>query len=673
MQTNWIGRSEGAEVVFKSEDGDDIVVFTTRPDTLWGATFMVLAPEHPLVDKLTPASHRAGVEAYQYEASRQSEIERTSTSKEKTGVFIGAYAINPVNGERIPIWIADYVLMTYGTGAIMAVPAHDERDFAFALKFGLPIIPVIARPDDVAKSYLMAGSYSADLPDLLRDAQIPFEARDGTLYVTMSGEQADRYIALVTGRIKAGYWNEVAGARWVFIFADGVEWFDSVAADRRILARCQELEPSVRDRRSVMEMLRAQPFYSDVLYHSEYGTMINSGEFSGTPGDVAKKNVIAWLAESGKGKAAVNYRLRDWLISRQRYWGAPIPIIYCPSCGTVPVPYEDLPVRLPETLEIPLYRRKRAEVCGGVPARQVSAVRRRCQARDRYHGYFYVFFVVSVCLCHPLLEGRRALEPRRHAVGAAGGQYWLPVDQYTGGPEHATMHLLYTRFFTKAMHDMGLVPFDEPMTRLFNQGIILGPDGNRMSKSRGNVVAPDEWVSRYGADAVRAYLMFIGPWDMGGPWNFQGIEGVSRFLDRVWNLVVEAEEPASTPGTEQQAADGDAAVRELRHMTHRTVQKVTEDIEAFKFNTMLAALMEFNNYLYKVRDTAVAGTVAWNEALDSLLLMMAPSMPHITEELWQRRHAVLPNTRPRIAYTCNPGRPGIPSWRAPRSSPWWCR
>ncbi len=545
MQTNWIGRSEGAEVNFETENGRTISVFTTRPDTLWGATFMVLAPEHALVRELTTEACRDAVEDYQLKASRQSEIERTATDKEKTGVFIGAYAINPVNRQRIPIWIADYVLTTYGTGAIMAVPAHDERDFEFALKFDLPVIPVIARNDGLAKSLVRPGAVTADFAARLAEAGIEYavgaaDQPPGSLCVTLHGpEQVERYMRLASASIQPGHYVDVAGARFTFIFPDGPQDLDSMAADRKILARCQALEPALREHRTAMEILHARMFYRDVLLHAEYGTMINSGEFSGTPGSEAKPRVIAWLAQRCQGQAAVNYRLRDWLISRQRYWGAPIPMIYCSQCGVVPVPYEDLPVRLPIDAQIPptgenalkfheSFRHVKCPQCGGDAERETDTMDTfMCSS---WYNYAYVT---------PNYKAGQTLHASDVPWDAEEGAYWLPVDLYTGGPEHATMHLLYTRFFTKAMRDMGLVPFGEPMLRLFNQGIILGPDGNRMSKSHGNVVAPDEYVERYGADTVRLYLMFIGPWDMGGPWNFQGIEGVRRFLERVWNVVLE--------------------------------------------------------------------------------------------------------------------------------------
>jgi leucyl-tRNA synthetase len=324
MQTNWIGRSEGASVTFQSERGDPIEVFTTRPDTLWGATFMVLAPEHPLVDSLTTPAQQASVKAYKLQADRQTEIERTATDKEKTGVFIGAYAINPVNGQRIPIWIADYVLMTYGTGAIMAVPAHDERDFDFALKFGLPIIPVIERPDGRAKSAVWDGSVTGDFGTALSNAGFTWEWLEipgrGAFYgVTLEGyAQVGAYAGLLQAHLRPGHWGDVVGMGWQVVFHDGVMALDSPQADAAIMARCHAGYEAMRPFRTTMEMWWAVEWYRDVLYHDAYGMMIHSAEFSGTPGDAAKIRVTEWLASRGVGQAAVNYRLRDWLISRQR-------------------------------------------------------------------------------------------------------------------------------------------------------------------------------------------------------------------------------------------------------------------------------------------------------------------------------------------------------------------
>lgn len=510
MQRNWIGRSEGAEITFKSEAGDPITVFSTRPDTLWGATFMVLAPEHPLVAKLTSAEQKASVDAYVAEAIRKTEVERQSTDDEKpkTGVWIGAYAINPASQERVPIWIADYVLMTYGTGAIMAVPGHDERDFAFAKTFGLEIKRVVVQAEQTAET--------------------PLEAA----------------------------------------------------------------EPA-------------------------YGTVVNSGQIDGLSSAEAKEAVINWLEAEQLGKRAINYRLRDWLVSRQRYWGTPIPMIYCPTCGTVPVPEDQLPLLLPDSVDFkptgesplklhPTWRFTTCPTCGGEAERDTDTM-------DT--------FVDSSWYQVRYLSPHEANAPFTKAIT----DKWLPVDQYTGGREHAVMHLLYTRFWWKAMRDMGLVSANEPMTRLINQGVILGEDSNKMSKSRGNVIDPDMLVAQYGADTVRTFLMFIGPWEQGGPWNNRGIEGCVRFLDRTWRVVTD------TP--QRHDAAGDAST--LERQTHRIIKKVGDDLQRFAFNTAIAGLMEFVNELMKARETDVYGTATWRKATETLTLLLAPIAPHIAEELWE--------------------------------------
>jgi leucyl-tRNA synthetase len=536
QQTNWIGRSEGAEVTFevaRDGGGEEIRVFTTRPDTLFGATFMVLAPEHPLVGSLTAPDRKADVEAYVARAQEQTEIERLSTDREKTGVAIGADAINPVNGERIPIFVADYVLGGYGTGAIMAVPAHDERDFAFAQQFGLPIRQV------VAGSAAEAGA----------------AAPDSTL--------AEAYVA-----------------------------------------------------------------------HSEDEVLVNSGEYSGLPADEGGRRIVAWLAEQGKGKAAITYRLRDWLISRQRYWGTPIPIIYCDTHGVVPVPEEDLPVRLPDTVDYagsgvnPLTRDEAFlnVPCpiGGEPAR------RETDTMDTFMDSSWYWY--------------RYLSPDKPdgPIDLDLSEGWTPVDQYTGGAEHAVMHLLYAREFTKMIRDLGMTQQNEPWRRVFNQGQILGMDGERMSKSRGNTQDPDELVSKYGADTVRLFLMFMGPWDQGGPWSPTGIGGVHRFLNRVWALALdphyrEPGDPAA--GSLPDGQDEAGARAAVRAAAHKTLLDVTADYEHFHFNTMVAKLMELTNTLFRYRGSAVAGGTEWDEAVRMLLQMLAPAAPHITEELWSRRLA----------------------------------
>jgi leucyl-tRNA synthetase len=624
LQRHWIGRSEGARVVFHTQDEDPLEVFTTRPDTLWGATFMVLAPEHPLVAKVTSEAQRPAVEGYVQQAVRQTDIQREATDKEKSGVFTGGYATNPVNGNRIPIWIADYVLMTYGTGAIMAVPSHDERDFEFALKFGLPILPVIARPDGRAKSFALRSSMAEGFGAALEAAGIAFENGEDGWYVSLEAGQIDEYVQIASARIQPGYWNEIVGSGWKFIFAGEagaqvMDW-DSVEAEQDILARCQALEPNVASARSLMEMLWGCEFYRDVLYHSEYGEMIHSGAFSGVPGDRAKAQVTEWLAERGLGERAINYRLRDWLISRQRFWGAPIPIIYCPEHGAVPVPDEELPVELPDDVEWlptgesplklhPTWKQTTCPVCQA-PAERETDTLDTFMCSSWYHLRYL----------NPDYD-QGPFDPEEY-------DYWMPVDTYTGGIEHATMHLIYTRFFHKAGRDMGVMKDPEPMTQLRNQGIILGEDSEKMSKSRGNVVAPDDLVHRYGADTVRAYLMFFARWDMGAPWNSSGIEGAARWVRRLWTLV---SEPASQPRTATPET-----LRALRRKLHQTVRQVTRDFETFEFNTIVSGLMELMNEMYRARDAGAAETPEWKEAVDMYLRMVAPVSPHVAEELWAR-------------------------------------
>ncbi len=512
MQRNWVGRSTGADISFGLDhpgvEEKEIRVFTTRPDTLYGVTFMVLAPEHPLVEKLTSPERKAEVEEYIARSRRQTEIERLSTEKEKDGVFTGAYCVNRVNGEKVPVWIADYVLLSYGTGAVMAVPAHDERDFAFAKKYDIPIRVVIAPP---------------------------------------------------------GWQGE-------------------------------ELEEA----------------------YIEPGTMVNSERFNGTPSEQGIEAVSSYLAENGWGGPTVTYRLRDWLISRQRYWGAPIPMIYCDKCGIVPVPEKDLPVLLPEDAEF----KPTGESPLAYNEKFVNTTCPKCSAPAKRETDTMDTFMCSNWYFLRYTSPHYDTGP----FDPEKVKYWLPVDLYTGGAEHAVMHLLYSRFFFKAIRDIGLVEFDEPFTRLFNQGVIIA-DKQKMSKSRGNVINPDEYVIELGADAVRVYLMFIGPWEQGGDWNDSGISGVSRWLNRVWNLVLEPYGGGK--------ATGEKADIELQRMTHQTIRKVTGDIERLRFNTMVAALMELTNYLSRAKEEGSVTASVWQDALEKLLLLLAPSTPHFAEELWQ--------------------------------------
>ena len=512
LQTNWIGKSEGASVVFKTEQGDPLEVFTTRPDTLWGVTFMVLAPEHPLVKKLTTPDNKAKVEAYVQESVRQTEIQREATDKEKSGVFTGGYAINPVNGERVPVWVADYVLMTYGTGAIMGVPAHDQRDFDFARKFGLDV-RVVIQPKDMEE-------------------------------------------------------------------LDGASMAQAVPAE---------------------------------------GTMVNSGPLTGTPGDEAIHKAIQLIEEKGFGKGAVTYRIRDWLISRQRYWGAPIPVVFCPKCGAVPVPEDQLPVMLPDDVEWrptgesplklhPSWRFTKCPQCGGDAERETDTM-------DTFmcSSWYHLAYLSPKNPDWPFKQDEY--------------DYWMPVDCYTGGVEHATMHLIYTRFFHKAFRDLGVTKEAEPMLQLRNQGQILGPDGQRMSKSRGNVIDPDEQVRLYGADTVRSYLMFGYRWQVGGPWDPGNIQGSHRWLGRVWTIFLEEGKTA---------ADTTKLDRQLRRRVHQTLRSVTGDFEHFEFNTVVSGLMELLNDMVEIKENGGWNTSAWQEAVDIYLRMMAPVAPHISEELWAR-------------------------------------
>lgn len=440
--------------------------------------------------------------------------------------------------------------------------------------------------------------------------------------MTLRGDgQTERYIDLMKKYLLPGGWNEIVGSRWLFLFADKsgkVETMplDSIASDKRILARCKELEPNVRDKRTVMEMLNGLEFYRDVLFHADYGAMIYSSQFTGNADGV--KAVTSFLEQKGWGNGSVSYRMRDWLISRQRYWGAPIPMVYCDKCGIVPVSEKDLPVLLPEEAdfnhpgESPLkYNEKWVNAacpnCGGPGKRET----------DTLDGFMCSsWYFERYCSPH-YSQGPFDLEKIK---------YWMPVEIQTGGAEHAVMHLLYARFFTMALRDMGLLPFGEPFTRLFNQGIIIAGH-EKMSKSKGNVVNPDEYVSELGADTVRAYMMFIGPWEQGGEWFDSGISGVSRWLNRVWKLVLEDYRPG-TPN--------DTASRELQRVTHRTIKKVTDDLERLRFNTMVASLMEMTNYLAKVHEAASVPADLWRSSIESLLVMLAPTAPHIAEELWQR-------------------------------------
>ena len=518
MQRNWIGRSEGVEISFDiSEyalDTPEIRTFTTRIDTIYGVTFLVLAPEHPLVAQLATDTHRPAVTDYIRQARAASEIDRLAADREKTGVFTGAYARNPLNDERVPIYIADYVLTTYGTGAVMGVPAHDARDFAFARQYRLPIRTVIAP----------------------------------------------------------------------------IEWDGSPPQDA----------------------------------YTGPGFMTNSGPYDGMTDTEGAAAIANDVARRGWGRRATTYRLRDWLISRQRYWGTPIPMIYCDRCGILPVPESDLPVLLPEDADFrPTGQSPLAinDAFVNTPCPQCAGpARRETDTMDTFMDSSW--YMLRYCTPH------YAAGPFEPAVTAD----WMPVQQYTGGAEHAVMHLLYSRFFIKALRDLGLLHIDEPFLRLFNQGVILGQDHEKMSKSRGNVVNPDDVVGQVGADAVRCFLMFIGPWDQGGPWSDEGSNGVVRWLNRLWTLA--AHNPDQLPPSPD-TADPDA-VRATQRILHQTIRKSHDDLDKFKFNTAIAALMELANHLTRVWNDRAVDAPTWRECIAKTLLMLAPLAPHLAEELWER-------------------------------------
>ena len=513
MQTNWIGKSEGVEIEFDISEYNleqaSLKTFTTRIDTIYGVTFVVMAPEHPLVPFLTTSKNENEVQAYVTKSRQASEIERLSTEREKTGVFTGSFCINKLTGDKVPILVGDYVLHSYGTGVVMGVPAHDQRDFEFASRYELPI-KVVVSP---------------------------------------------------------------------------TEW-DGEPLKEAFVGR---------------------------------GVQVNSGQFDGLNNSDAMAGITGMIEDRGIGKRQVNYRMRDWLISRQRYWGTPIPIIYCDLCGTVPVPDEELPVILPEdaeflpTGESPLalhekFVNTQCPNCKGSATRETDTM-------DTFVDSSWYFL--------------RYTSPnfKEAAFDPETVNNWNPVDQYTGGVEHAVMHLLYARFFVKAIRDLGLISFHEPFQRLFNQGTIIYK-GAKMSKSRGNVIAPDEYVKGVGADVVRTYLMFIGPWDQGGEWNDSGINGAARWLNRVWELAGQDKGGLLQNGSP-------ISDKNLERDTHIAIKKVTGDLDRFKYNTAISSLMEYTNQISEQYREGQVSVNVWANALDNLLILMSPIVPHLTEEMWE--------------------------------------
>jgi leucyl-tRNA synthetase len=512
LQQDWIGKSIGAEVDFAVDGLDEVLrVFTTRPDTLFGATYMVLAPEHPLVDKITTAEHKEAVNKYREEAARKSDLDRTDLAKEKTGVFTGAFAINPVNNEKIPIWISDYVLISYGTGAIMSVPAHDERDFEFAQKFDLPIIAVV--------------------------------------------ESSDAELAQAVRKEQACYIGD--------------------------------------------------------------GKAINSGQFDGLTTAEFKEKITQWLEKKNLGCKAVNYKLRDWLFSRQRYWGEPFPLLHTENGQVISLSEDQLPLKLPHVADY------KPSGTGDPPLANAgdwldvtlpdgTKAKRETNTMPQWAGSCWYYL--------------RYIDPKNNECFCDGEKekYWMNVDLYIGGAEHAVLHLLYSRFWHKLLYDLGYVSTKEPFQKLINQGMILGEDGQKMSKSRGNVVNPDKVIADYGADSMRLYEMFIGPLEAVKPWSMQGVEGVHRFLQRLWRLIIDEDTGELSEKVKNIEADEDT----LR-LLHQTIRKVTKDIEDFGFNTAISQMMIFLNHLSKLDTRPKA-------VLEKFVMILAPFAPHIAEELWSR-------------------------------------
>jgi leucyl-tRNA synthetase len=568
QQRNWIGRSEGASVQFKVHGSElTIEVFTTRPDTLFGATYIVLAPEHPLIDKVTTSARKPHVDSYRAEAARKSELERTALEKDKTGVFTGGYAINPVSNEKIQIWVADYVLMGYGTGAIMAVPAHDTRDFEFAKRFGLPIRTVVVPDEDWALEHGKSIRLTENVQNLAE------KLSEAQAVGNIAGYEISRII-------EEGYWDPktirpvLRGA-----YIDHPEWFDAA-------------------------------FDGD-------GFAVHSAQFDSLPTSEVKKKITAWLQEKGLGKPTVQYKLRDWLFSRQRYWGEPIPIVHCDKHGAVPLPESELPLKLPEmkdyspsgSAEPPLAKaidwvNTTCPQCGGPAKRETNTM-------PQWAGSCWYYL--------------RYIDPENDTAFVAKDKekYWMPVDLYIGGAEHAVLHLLYSRFWHKVLFDFGHVSTPEPFMRLVNQGMILGEDGQKMSKSRGgsNVINPDDVVREYGADALRMYEMFMGPLDATKPWSTQGLEGVYRFLGRVWRLFCDEDGKLLLDDSEPTGA--------LLKVLHQTIKKVGGDTESLAFNTAVSQMMIFVNEV-------TAQDKRPRKLLEPFVLLLAPYAPHLAEELWEK-------------------------------------
>ena len=658
MQRNWIGKSQGAEIDFAVVDSPEVIkVFTTRPDTLFGATFMVLAPEHPLVPAITAQNQNQVVSDYIKATQAKSDIERQDTDREKTGVFTGAYALNPVTKEQIPIWISDYVLIGYGTGAIMAVPAHDQRDGEFATKFNLPIVhvvePTFGSPEGDEthkKSVFVIVRNPANNSIIVLDWG-PRKARYGGKMLIGGGVEndesyqhaAEREIIEETGYknfklVKEadfeghGYFYSNTKNKNMHVSGKGL-LYELLNEDQTETNLDEDEKNKFKVTWEAAEKVAGllddgihEAFYRYLMfgeyYHGE-GIVVNSGDYTGLSTIEARDKIVADLQTQKLGGLKVNYKIRDWLISRQRYWGAPIPIIHCDKDGAVVVPDSQLPVELPEVKSyqpngegtsvlagVPEWVNTTCPKCGGPAKRETDTM-------DGFACSSWYFL--------------RFTDPHNTeaAFDPAKAKFWLPVDDYIGGAEHAVMHLLYARMWTKVMYDAGLIEFDEPFKALRNQGMILAPDGRKMSKSWGNVIAPDDIIAQgYGADSVRIMELFIGPWDQSANWSVEGMGGAFRFLQRVWTLSNEFQDSTEEPS--ETVSDD-----ELLRLIHKAVAKVSDDLHQMGFNTAIAHLMETVNDLYRFKAKNGYKSKHWAVVLDYLIQLLAPFAPHITEELWQ--------------------------------------
>lgn len=655
-QTNWIGKSVGAEIEFTIKGREDrVTVFSTRPDTIFGATFVVLAPEHPLALQLGVGDFAASLDAYVASAVKKSDIERTNDTKEKTGVFTGSYAVNPASGEKIPVWVADYVLGGYGTGAIMAVPAHDERDFAFAQKYKLPVIQVVAPTvidhnnppvDGKEESSRVTAMSILKHPTDNTYATLRWTDHDWHTFVLGGAEEGEdvidaarREIREETGFTDLEFIDELPlqiNSKFFAAHKDVnrnalthvLRFQLKSLAQTETLREAHEnftLEWVSEDQLPQLNPVAELDYIlrwmgGETLLHVGEGVIVNSGVFDGTTTSEARETIVAWLEERGYGRAKTTYKMRDWLISRQRYWGAPIPIIHCPDHGAVPVPEDQLPVVLPEIEDYAPKGDGKSAL-----ARAEDWVQTTCpdcgkpalRETDTMDGYACSsWYLLRYADPH---NAERAWDPEKV-------NYWNPLEFYVGG-DHAVAHLLYVRFWTHVFRDMGLVDFKEPVKKLVYHGYINAEDGTKMSKSKGNVIDPLDVIDQgYGADALRTYVLFMGPIELDAAWSSKGIAGVYRFLNRVWTLTQEYLVP------EKISSDNDAAVKVIQH---KTIRKVTDDIRRLSFNTAIASLMEYVNELYKLKLEGFSEDV-WGEAIKTLAQLIAPFAPHIADEIWSQ-------------------------------------